>query len=72
MTKLLAGAFKKASQLSEDLQDQLAQELMQEIAWERCWDKSLSTSQNKLEQLAEKVLREYKAGKTKQMGFDEL
>lgn len=64
MTKLLTEAFKEASRLPEDLQDQLAQELMQEIAWEGCWDKSLSASQDKLGQLAEKALREYKTGKT--------
>jgi hypothetical protein len=44
----------------------------QEIAWEGRWDKSLGASQDKLGQLAEKALREYKAGKTREMGFDEL
>ncbi len=72
MTKLLAEAFKEASRLPEDLQDQLAQELIQEIAWEGSWDKSLGASQNKLGQLAEKALREYTAGKTREMGFDEF
>jgi predicted HTH domain antitoxin len=48
------------------------QETAEEIEWEARWDSSLETSQEKLEGLAEKALREYRAGKTKQLGFDEL
>ncbi|MDP8247753.1 MAG: hypothetical protein P9M00_06415 [Candidatus Tritonobacter lacicola] len=72
MTKLLSKAFQKASLLPEDLQNQLAQELLEEIEWEKAWDESLTKSQDKLISLAEKAVREYEAGKTKQMGFDEL
>lgn len=72
MTKLLTQAFEKASELPEDLQDQLAQELLEEIEWEARWDGTLEASQGKLEKLADKALREYRAGTTKEMGFDEL
>jgi len=72
MTKLLAKAFQKASRLSDRVQDQLAQELLEEIEWESRWDQTLANSQDKLDKMADKALREYKAGKTKQMGFDEL
>lgn len=72
MTKLLTEAFERASSLAEDLQDQLAQEFLEEIAWEARWDQTLAGSQDKLDRLAEKAEREYRAGKTKEMGFDEL
>lgn len=72
MTKLLKEAFEKASKLSEDLQDQLARELLEELAGELLWDQTLANSQDKLERLAEKAEREYRAGQTKEMGFDEL
>jgi hypothetical protein len=65
-------AFRKASQLSDDLQDQLAQELLDEIQWESRWDETFAKSQDKVDRLAEKAAKEYKSGKTKEMGFDEL
>jgi hypothetical protein len=72
MTNLLAQAFQKASELPENIQDELASELLEEIEWESRWDKTLNDSQNALDQLAQKALDEYHAGKTKEMGFDEL
>ncbi|MCC6127072.1 MAG: hypothetical protein IT426_19095 [Pirellulales bacterium] len=72
MTKLLSQAFEKASKLSDDLQDQLAEELLEEIEGESRWDATLANSQDKLEKMAEKAARDYLAGKTKEMGFDEL
>jgi ribosome biogenesis GTPase A len=72
MTKLLTEAFERASSLPEDLQDQLAQEFLEEIAWEARWDETLRGSQDKLDRLAEKAEQDYRAGKTKEMGFDEL
>jgi len=72
MTTLLTEAFKKASTLPDKIQDQLAQEMITEIEWENRWDKSLFESGDKLDLLAEKALYEYKSGKTKEMGFDEL
>ncbi len=68
MTKLLAQAFEKASSLSEELQDQLAQELLEQLSWEAKWDETLAASQDKLDRLAEEAEREYRAGKTKEMG----
>jgi hypothetical protein len=72
MTKLLAKAFSKASKLPNDLQDQLAQELMDEMQWESRLDVTFAKSQDKIDKLADKAAKEYKAGKTKPMGFDEL
>jgi hypothetical protein len=72
MTNLLAQAFQKASQLPENLQDELACELLDEIEWENRWDKTLAESQDKLDEMARKALEEYRSGKTREMGFDEL
>jgi hypothetical protein len=72
MSKLLTQAFEKASELPDDLQDQLAMEVIDEIEWESRWDQTLANSQDKLEQMAEKAEKEYRSGKTKKMGFDEL
>ena len=72
MTKLLSQAFEKASELPDDVQDQLAQELLEDIEWESRWDGTLENSQDTLERLARKALREYRSGKTKELGFDEL
>ncbi|HAK96762.1 MAG TPA: hypothetical protein DCM87_17670 [Planctomycetes bacterium] len=72
MTSLLNEAFEKASRLPEELQNQLAQELLEEIEWESRWDRTLAASQDKLDQMAAKAAAAYRAGKTKEMGFDEL
>ena len=72
MTKLLAEVFEEASRLPENLQDQFARELKDALAWESWWDRSLAESQSKLDQLAEKAVADYRAGRTKEAGFDEL
>jgi hypothetical protein len=72
MTKLLEEAFKKASDLPENIQDSLGTLLIQEIEDELHWDKSLSETPELLERLAEKALHEYQSGNTHKMGFNEL
>jgi hypothetical protein len=62
MTKHLAEAFHKASQLPEGLQDELARELLEELEWESRWDTTLASSQEALARLAEKALKEYTDG----------
>ena len=44
----------------------------EEIEWESRWDRTLEASQETLERLATKALREYRSCKTKEMGFDNL
>ncbi|MBS4027006.1 MAG: hypothetical protein KGZ58_00095 [Ignavibacteriales bacterium] len=72
MEQLLTKAFERASQLPKPLQEKIAEELLEDIEAELKWDSTLAKSQDKLEQLAEKALTEFKSGKTKQLGFDEL
>ena len=72
MTKLLAQAFERASLLPEDLQDALAQELMEELSWEARWDKALKEPSGELEGLADSALKDFRAGRTQEKGFDKL
>ena len=72
MTTLLQQAFEKATQLPADLQDQLAQDVLDDIVGELQWDTTLAHSEDLLEKLAEKALREFEAGHTRPQGFDEL
>lgn len=72
MTKLLAQAFEKASELPEHLQDELARELLAELAGEAQWDRTLAESAEAVDKLAEQALQDHRAGRTKKMGFDEL
>ncbi len=72
MTALLQEVFQKASILPEAVQDILARELLAEIEWENQWDSTFENSQSALEKLTLKAMREYREGKTTEMGFDEL
>jgi hypothetical protein len=46
--------------------------LHEDLNAEARWDETLASSPQVLEKLADKALRELRAGRTKQMGFDEL
>jgi hypothetical protein len=72
MTRLLTKAFEEASRLSEVDQDEIAMRLLEEIEGEDHWDETLAKSQDLLETLADKALEDFKAGRTKKMGFDDL
>lgn len=72
MTKLLAQAFEKASELPENLQDELARALLEELAGEARWDRTPAQSADTVDQMAEQALKEYRAGRTKEMGFEEI
>jgi hypothetical protein len=72
MTALLQEAFDKASTLPDDVQEFLARSLIEEIEWETRWDRTLADSQPLLDQLTAQAMREYKAGRTEEKGFDEL
>ena len=72
MTKLLAKAFEEASKLPQNLQEEVAERLLEDIAGEAKWNATLARNQDKLERLADKALEEYRAGRTVEMGFDEL
>lgn len=72
MTKLLEKAFAEAAKLPEPAQDRIAAHLLQELADDAKWDASFAASATQLEQLAAAALEEYRAGRTEELGFDEL
>lgn len=72
MTKLLSKAFESAASLPENLQDEVAEQLLEDIQGELLWDDAFAKSQKELGKMADKALEEYKAGKTKKAGFDDL
>ena len=72
MTDLLTKAFEQASKLPTGMQDEIAKQILEDIDGEMKWDETLAKSQKKLSELASKALKEYKSGRTKKMGFDEI
>ncbi len=72
MTELLSKAFEEASKLPHEMQDELARRLLDDLVGESQWDATLAKSQDRLDRLAEKALVEFRAGRTLEMGFDEL
>ncbi|MFQ5715556.1 MAG: hypothetical protein ACE5GQ_00485 [Nitrospinales bacterium] len=72
MTKLLEQAFAQASKLSQAEQDALAAILLDELASEKRWTKTFAQSQDKLAQLADEAVEEFKSGKTQKNNSPEL
>jgi hypothetical protein len=72
MTELLEKAFAAAARLPEPEQDRIAANLLQELADEVKWDASFADSAPQLERLAAEALEQYRAGRTEELGFDEL
>lgn len=72
MTRLLTKAFEEASKLPQTMQDQLGQQILEDLAGELQWNETLAASQDQLERLADEALEDLRAGRTREMGFDEL
>ncbi len=72
MTTILAQAFDKAATLPAAMQEQIALQLLEDIEAEFKWERTFAKSQDKLAKLAAKARKDIKAGRVKQMGFDEL
>ena len=72
MTKLLKKAFEEAAKMTEADQDRFAAQVLQELADDAKWEASFAASAAQLEKLAAEALEEYKAGRTEELGFDEL
>ncbi len=67
MTTILSKAFKKASDLPDEIQEQLALMLIEYIDFEIKWDKAFQDSQSQLAKMADKALEDFKTGQTKEM-----
>ena len=65
MSKLLEKAFTEAFKLPEEEQDAFAEIILEELASEKRWDEAFERSHERLAQLADKALSEFRAGKTR-------
>lgn len=72
MTELLKQAFDRAARLPDQLQEEFARELLEDLEGEARWDDTLAKSQDHLERMADRALRDAREGRTKRLGFDEL
>ncbi len=72
MTHLLEQAIAKVSDLAPADQDAIAAMILEELEDEQRWAASFASSQNVLARLAKKVRGEISAGRTREIGIDEL
>ena len=72
MTKLLEKAWARVVQLPKEEQDTIASVILEELDDELRWDAAFSGSEDKLAKIAAKVREDIKAGRMREMGFDEL
>jgi hypothetical protein len=64
MTDLLDKAFEEASRLSQEEQDEIAIFILEELKSERKWVELLSSSPDKLADMAKEARREHESGET--------
>jgi len=72
MTKRLEQAFAEASKLSKEEQDALARWLLEELASQRRWEHAFSSSHDRVAELADEALDEYRKGKTRKLDPGQL
>jgi hypothetical protein len=72
VTDRLEKAFAAASKLPQREQDALADWLIEEIAAERRWEELLARSQDRVAEMADEALKEYRERRTKKLNPDEL
>ncbi len=72
MTQLLEKAIAEVYKRPVNEQDAIASIILDELLDEERWTQAFEQSQDKLARMAEKVRGDIKAGRIKEMGFDEL
>jgi hypothetical protein len=72
VTELLEKAIRVAAELPAKDQDALASLMLEELAAERRWAEVLRSSPEKLRKLADQALDDIRAGRTRELDFDEL
>lgn len=72
MTTLLEQAFAEAAKLPNQEQEALAAWLLEEIKADRRWSRLLASAPDRLEQLADEALAEFRAGHTQLLDPDQL
>ncbi len=72
MKTLLQKAFEEAAKLPDEEQEQFAEWVLNELASEKKWLKAFEGSHDKLSDLADEALSEYRSGKTQELDPDNL
>jgi len=72
MTQLLQRALDAVQKLSPADQDSIASIILEEIQDEELWEGTFARSQDKLARMAAKARDDIRAGRTRNLGFDEL
>ena len=72
MTELVQKAFNEIAKLTEDQQEAFAEWILAELEDEAHWDRQFAESRDKLEQLGEQALAQYRAGLAEELNPDEL
>ena len=72
MTQILEQAFERATLLPPELQDEFGALFIAEMESELRWQELFAQSHDMLAEMAEEAMEEYRAGKTKELGWDEL
>jgi hypothetical protein len=72
MTELFERAVAEVSKRTVIQQNMIAAMILEELADEEQWENTFARSQNQLAKLADKVREDFKMGRVKKMGFDEL
>jgi hypothetical protein len=72
MTALLEQAIDKLRELPSTEQDAMAAIILDELADEDRWDAAFARSQDRLAEIAEQVRADIRAGRTRDIGIDEL
>lgn len=72
MEKLLEKAFKEASDLPEEEKEAFAAFILEELRQEKRWEELYKKSPEKLQQLANEALKEYRQGNTEMLDPDNL
>lgn len=72
MTQLLEHAISQVRELPEEKQDLIATVILEELEDDLRWEQAFATSQDKLGKWAKKVRADIKAGRFKEMDWDEI
>ncbi len=72
MSTLLSKLMEEVSKLPEIQQNELAAHWLEDLKDDLRWEQSFASSQDQLAKLADQALKDFKEGRTKNLGFDEL
>ena len=72
MSQLLEHAIAEARKLTDPEQDTIAALILEEIEDDRMWEEALARSPSKLAALAARAAEQVRAGRCREVGFDEL